>query len=98
MPQQPINCSSIVSWDEDTVATEVNNEIVLMSMERNRCYGLGATGSDIWRRLGSPICVSLLIAKLSDQYDAEPGKIEADVLNTLAELHSEGLVQIHPAG
>ena len=85
MRQQHIDSSSIVSWDEDTVATDVNDEIVLMSMERNRCYGLGATGSDIWRRLGSPIRVSEVIAQLSEQYDALPGKMETDVLNTLAE-------------
>ena len=95
MQQQQIDSSSIVSWDADTVATDVNDEIVLMSMERNRCYGLGTTGSDIWRMLGSPVRVSDLIALLSDQYDAPSGTIEADVLTTLAELHSEGLVQIH---
>ena len=96
MQQQQIDSSSIVSWDEDTVATDVNDEIVLMSMERNRCYGLGTTGSDIWRKLGSPIRVSDVIALLTEQYDAPQGKIETDVLNTLTELHSEGLVQIHP--
>lgn len=95
MQQQQIDSSSIVSWDEDTVATDVNDEIVLMSMERNRCYGLGTTGSDIWRKLGSPIRVSDVIKQLSEQYEASQGKIETDVLNTLTELHSEGLVQIH---
>lgn len=95
--QQHINRNSIVSWGPDAVATDVNDEIVLMSMERNRCYGLGTTGSDLWRRLASPIRVSHVIAELTEQYDASPGTIETDVLNTLAELHSEGLVQIHSA-
>ena len=96
MQQQQIDSSSVESWDEDTVATDVNDEIVLMSMERNRCYGLGTTGSDIWRTLGSPIRVSDVIKQLSEQYEAPQGKIETDALNTLTELHSEGLGQIHP--
>jgi hypothetical protein len=95
MDQPQIHGNSVVSWSENAVTTDVNDEIVLMNMERNRCYGLGATGSDIWRKLGSPIRVSELIAQLTDQYDAPAGKIETDVLSTLAELHSEGLVQIH---
>ena len=95
MQEVQIDRNSIVSWDRDAVATDVNEEIVLMSMERNRCYGLGTTGSDIWRMLGRPIRVSDVIARLTEQYDAPRGKIETDVLNTLVELHSEGLVQIH---
>jgi hypothetical protein len=98
MDQPQIQGDSVVSWSEDAVATDVNDEIVLMNMQRNRCYGLGSTGSDIWRKLGSPIRVSEVIEQLTDQYDAPAGKIETDVLSALAELHSEGLVQIHGNG
>lgn len=66
-----------------------------MNMERNRCYGLGATGSDVWRKLGSPVRVSEVIFSLQGEYDAAYGTIETDVLAMLAELHSEGLIQIH---
>lgn len=98
MDQPQINGSSLVSWSEDAVATDVNDEVVLMNMDRNRCYGLGTTGSDVWRKLGTPIRVSDVIAQLREEYDAPGGKIETDVLSTLAELHSEGLVQIHATG
>jgi hypothetical protein len=98
MDQPQIHGNSVVSWSADAVATDVNDEIVLMNMERNRCYGLGATGSDIWRKLRAPIRVSEVIAQLTDEYEAPAGKIETDVLTTLAELHSEGLVQIHAGG
>jgi hypothetical protein len=95
MNQPQIDGSSVVSWSQDAVATDVNDEVVLMNMERNRCYGLGVTGSDLWRKLGNPIRVSEVVAQLSQEYDAPIGKIETDVLSTLAELHSEGLVQVH---
>jgi len=98
MNQPQIDGSSVVSWSRDAVATDVNDEVVLMNMERNRCYGLGITGSDLWRKLGNPIRVSEVVAQLSQEYDAQIGKIETDVLSTLAELHSEGLVQVHSNG
>ena len=95
---QQIDGNSVVSWSEQAVATDVNDEIVLMNMDRNRCYGLGATGSDIWRKLASPIRVSDVISQLNNEYQAPEGSIETDVLKTLAELHSEGLIQIHDLG
>jgi hypothetical protein len=98
MDQPQIYGNSVVSWSNDAVATDVNDEIVLMNMERNRCYGLGSTGSDIWRKLGTPIRVCDVIAQLTEEYEAGAGTIETDVLKTLAELHSEGLVKVHPNG
>jgi hypothetical protein len=87
---------SIVCWSSAAVATEVNDEVVLMNLERDRCYGLGSTGSEIWRRLHSPIQVSELSTQLEGEYDAGPGQIELDVLQTLRELADEGLIQVVP--
>ncbi len=85
---------SIVCWSSAAVATEVNDEIVLMNLERDRCYGLGSTGSEIWRRLSSPIQVSEISKQLEEEYDSTPGQIELDVLKTLRELAAEGLIQV----
>ena len=55
MPQQAeLKSSSVVHWSAAPVSTEVENEIVLMSLERGRCYGLGETGSAVWRKLNQP--------------------------------------------
>ena len=92
---QQMDGNSVVSWSEQAVATDVNDEIVLMNMDRNRCYGLGTTGSDIWRKLASPVRVSDVISQLKNEYEAPEGSVETGVLNTLIQLHSEGLIQIH---
>jgi len=89
---------SIVCWNSALMSTEVNDEVVLMNLERDRCYGLGRTGSDVWRRLGSPIQVSDLSTQLETQYDSLPGQIEPDLLLMLRELAVEGLIQVVVAG
>jgi hypothetical protein len=94
MLESEIGHNSIVHWSTDAVATEVNDEIVLMNLERDRCYGLGSTGSDIWRRLREPIQVSDLVSQLWSEYDSAPGEIESDVLRTLNEFAAEGLIQV----
>jgi hypothetical protein len=94
MDTPEIGQGSTVSWSTATVATEVNEEVVLMNLERDRCYGLGSTGSDIWRRLREPIRVSELLTQLDAVYDSAPGEIESDVLHTLREFAAEGLIQV----
>lgn len=75
------------------MATEVNSEIILMSLDTDRCYGLGITGTDIWRRLSKPIRVADLASQLAGEYESAPGQIEEDVLNTLQQLADEGLIE-----
>ena len=94
MSAREISQDSIVCWSNVPVATEVNDEIVLMNLERDRCYGLGSTGSDIWRRLRAPIQVSELATQLREAYESAPGEIESDVLRTLEEFSAEGLIQV----
>jgi Coenzyme PQQ synthesis protein D (PqqD) len=94
MSTEEISQDSIVCWSGAPVATEVNDEVVLMNLERDRCYGLGSTGSEIWRKLSAPIRVSDLSAQLAEAYEAAPGQIEADLLRTLREFAAEGLIEV----
>jgi hypothetical protein len=91
-----IGLDSVVCWGSSPVATEVNGEVVLLNMESDRCYGLGATGSDIWRLLRSPVRVSELSGQLEGSYESGPGEIESDVLRTLREFAAEGLIRCAP--
>jgi len=93
MGQLEIGKNTVVRWSPAAVATEVNEEVVLMNLERDRCYGLGSTGSDIWRKLQAPIRVSELLAQLEAEYDAPAGQMELDVLQTLREFAAEGLIE-----
>lgn len=90
----PITAESVVSWSEAPVATEVDREIVLMHVGRGRCYGLGETGSSVWRRLGSPIRVDDLCRELMLEYRADPDALLSDVLTLLEHLQEEGLVKV----
>ncbi len=75
------------------VETTVGSEIVLMSLESGNCFGLGETGSDVWRLLAEPSTVSTLVTHLRETYDAPPGTIESDVAELLQTLHGMNLVE-----
>jgi Coenzyme PQQ synthesis protein D (PqqD) len=90
----PITAESVVSWNEAPVATEVDREVVLMNVGRGRCYGLGETGSSVWRRLGSPIRVDDLCRELMLEYHAELEVLIKDVIVLLEQMQQEGLVKV----
>ena len=92
--ESPITAESVVSWSRAPVATEVDREVVLMNVGRGRCYGLGETGSSVWRRLGSPIRVEDLCRELMLEYRADPEVLVIDVLTLLEHLQEEGLVRV----
>jgi hypothetical protein len=90
----PITAESVVSWSETPVATEVDREVVLMNVGRGRCYGLGETGTSVWRRLGSPIRVDDLCRELMLEYHADAEVLVRDVISLLEHLQEEGLVRV----
>jgi len=90
----PIRAESVVSWSDAPVGTEVDREVVLMNVGRGRCYGLGETGSSVWRRLGSPIRVDDLCRELMLEYHADLEMLRKDVLALLEQLQEEGLVKV----
>jgi hypothetical protein len=92
-----IGLDSVVCWSDSPVATEVSGEVVLLNMERDRCYGLGVTGSAIWRRMRSPVRVSELSSQLEQAYQSAPGEIQIDLLRTLSQFAAEGLLQVRRA-
>jgi hypothetical protein len=93
----PITAESIVSWSASPVATEVDREVVLMNVGRGRCYGLGETGSSVWRRLGSPIRVDDLCRELMLEYHADLDVLVKDVIALLEQMQQEGLVKVIPS-
>jgi len=98
MSDTEIGPGSIIGRSDAVVATEVNGEVILMILERDRCHGLGETGSAIWRRLHKPIAVVELVSQLEAEFDAPPSVIESDVLFALNQFATEGLIQIISAG
>jgi hypothetical protein len=90
----PITAESIVAWSDAPVATEVDREVVLMNIGRGRCYGLGETGSAVWRRLQSPIRVDDLCRELLLEYAADSEVLQKDVIALLEQMQEEGLVKV----
>jgi hypothetical protein len=90
----PLSLTSVVQLSGDHIAAPVDDELVVLSIERGSYYGLDGIGSEIWRRLATPIRVDALCDGLAQRYDADRATIEKDVMSLLERLVGEGLVSL----
>ncbi|MBK8899941.1 MAG: lasso peptide biosynthesis PqqD family chaperone [Anaerolineaceae bacterium] len=84
---------SRVVRSEEFITSTVDNELVMMSLEKGTYYGLDAIGSRIWENIAEPITIGALCQKLIDQFEVDPDQCQADVLTFLNELHREDMIR-----
>ncbi|MBP7336178.1 PqqD family peptide modification chaperone [Niveispirillum sp.] len=89
-----LTVNSVVRRCDAPLSTEVDGETMLMSIDNGQYYGLDEIGSEIWRRLASPVGVDVICRGLGEIYDGDPAQIEQDVLALLTRLREERLIEI----
>lgn len=89
-----MNSTSLISRNPDVLATELDGEIVLMSIELGQYFGMAQSGRRIWELLDPPLTLEGLLDRLAKEYEAPPDLLKHDVQVFLQRLESEGLVHI----
>lgn len=86
-----------IAHNDDVIAADCNNEIVLLRVKSARCYGMNEIGTYIWRRLSRPTQVSDLLRMLQLDFAAQPHDRGPQIVDFLEHLNREGLiVRVHP--
>jgi hypothetical protein len=86
--------ATIISRSPAVLAAEVDREIVMMSIEHGRYFGLDDIASDIWKRIEPACSVAMLIDSLVADYDADRETIAADVRALLQRLAAQDIVRL----
>ena len=84
--------SRIVRCDQ-FVAADMDDDLVMMSLENSNYYSLDPIGKRIWAFLEEPLQVSELVDRLTAEFEVERPRCLADVLGFLNELAEAGLVR-----
>ena len=90
----PVSLASLVKCNDNLVSAPMDDEVVILSVERGSYFGLDEIGSEIWHRLETPVRVEALCDALVAKYDADRSIIERDVLALLERLVAEGLITV----
>lgn len=76
------------------LATDLDEETILMSVERGAYYGMEETARRIWEIIATPHTVNALCRRLGEEYAVSPEVCRQDVLAFLEELAAEGLIVV----
>jgi hypothetical protein len=88
----PSSTPPIVSRSPSVLTAEVDGEIVMMSIEQGRYFGLNDIGSDVWKRIEPPCSFATLIEDLAADYESDRATIRTDVQNLLGHMVEHDVV------
>src|SRR5512133_1519921 len=87
-----IRMEAVYAPSEDAVTREIEGELIIVPLvagigdTEDELYTLNETGRAIWDRLDGRTTARSLVAVLVQDYDAEPGELERDVIGLMEEL------------
>lgn len=77
----------------DVLSQEVGGEAVLLDMSSEQYFGLNAVGLRVWDLLTYPIALKAVHQQLCEEFDADPDRIQADLLQVVAQMVDAGLLR-----
>jgi hypothetical protein len=78
----------------DLIATDLDDETVLMSIDAGSYYGLEGSARAIWERLATPISFTELVAAMVREYRVPAEVCGLDLQRFLSHMEQEGLLRV----
>jgi hypothetical protein len=73
----------------------MDDEVVMMSIEKGNYYGLNPVAAEIWEMLTAPMTVQAIIDRLMEEFDVEREQCYNEVLVYIGKLENEGLIVVN---
>jgi hypothetical protein len=86
--------NTMVARAAGLLATDMDGQWVMMSVENGRYYNLNPVGSRIWDLIEKPLAVGDLVRALLAEYKVEEEQCRTSVSAFLAEMIQKGLVTV----
>ncbi|MGE0494607.1 MAG: PqqD family peptide modification chaperone [Vulcanimicrobiota bacterium] len=85
--------TSIVTPSESVVATELDGEIVMMSVESGNYFGLDAIATDVWKLVDGQRSVAQIVDQLCQEYEVDGQECLDHVLELFERMHEQGVIR-----
>ena len=93
-----VTLASQVRPSTQVLLQEVGGEAVLLDLAGERYFGLDPVGTRIWALLAQAPVLEQVHATLCEEFQAEPARIETDLLALVRQLAEAGLVELVEQG
>ena len=94
MQSQVIDRTKLFRRAPNMLQSEIDGDIIALSVDKGMCYGLNSVGSQIWRALNDWNSIESICAALAQEFEVDRATCEEEVVRLLGELHAEGLLEI----
>ena len=91
---QRLTLSSAIERNNEILATAIDGEFVMMSIDTGKYYGLNSVGSRIWELIAQPTSVESVCKTLLGEFSVEKQKCEKEVLDILQQMFQKNLVVV----
>ena len=91
-----IDLNTRVTQGRDLLMEDLDDELLMMSLEAGLYIALNPIAKRIWNELKGPIMVADVCQRLLTEFDVPPETCERDVLSLLNQLHDKHLIQSVP--
>lgn len=89
-----ITLNTTIKRNPELVASDMDGETVMMSIDNGEYFGLDPVGSRIWTLIENQIRIDKLIEQLLEEFDVTKEQCELDTLEFLNQLQDKNLLII----
>lgn len=91
---QDITHETVVRRTDNNVSADVNDQVMMMDLNRGAYYAMSGTAKAVWDKIESPAQVGLIIEQLLEEYDVSAEDCERDVVSFVTDLVKHDLAAI----
>lgn len=88
----------VVQPNEHVVFKRLGGQMVLVHLKTNAIFELNTTSARFWELLTEDGDISVVEARLAQEYDVEPAMLRREIAATLSVLATEKLITGYDAG
>ena len=85
--------STIVMRDPDIIATDMDGETVMMSVEQGSYFGLSGVAPFLWEQLAEPLSIDELCRRVQNDFEVDEATCQADVTAFIGDLLENGVLR-----
>lgn len=85
---------TLLKRKQNQLFSEIDGEVVMLSVENSEYYGMDSVGSRIWQLLENSVSFKKLIELLLDEFEVTEEQCKEDTLKFLEQLMEKQLLEI----
>ncbi len=93
-PPTDLTLTTRLTRNPDLIGTEMDGELVMMSIEKGSYYGISGIGPRVWELLATVTTAQTMCAEIRKEYAVTQEQCEQDVMGFLHVMLKNGLLVV----